>query len=68
MFSELLLKRNMGDLGFYYTVGGFMSLVVWAENDLISVSKTWRTEAHSYTLQPSQLKTAEALIIFHWTD
>lgn len=37
MFSELLLKRNIEDLRLHYIVGGFISLVVWAESDLISV-------------------------------
>ena len=46
MFCELLLDRNVEDLGVSCIVGGFLSLVVWAECDLISVSKRQRTEAH----------------------
>lgn len=43
----------------YYSVGGVISLVDWAESDLIPVSKRKRTEAHSYALQPSQRQKAE---------
>lgn len=50
MFSDLLLKRSVEELRVYYFVGGFVS---WAESDLISVSERQRTEAHSYTPQPS---------------
>lgn len=62
------MKRNIEELGVYYVVGGLVSLVVSAENDLISVSKTQRTEAHSYAPQPSQPEEAELLIIFYWTN
>lgn len=58
--------RNVEDLVVYYMVGGFASLAVWPENDLISVSKRPKAEPHSFTLQPCQLKKADVLIIFHW--